>query len=155
MKKMTSMFFCLSLVLGAAMMSGGIPGIAFSQEQSAAKIKPEMKLHGTEIINITDDMQQPVNTKIKSGTTVVWLNGTERIVEFEFTGKQVTMACAAPVNFFVNGEGSFSSNKILRGSVASLCFIEKGSYSYLLTVRPGGIGPGGHTREIKGTVVVE
>jgi hypothetical protein len=155
MKKMTSMFFCLSLVLSAAMMSGGIPGTALSQEQSAAKIKPEMKLHGTEIINITDDMQQPVITKIKSGTTVVWWNGTHGILEFEFTGKQVTMACARPVNFFLNKQESFSSYKILQAEVASLCFIEKGAFNYKLTIRPEGIGAAGFRQELQGTIIVE
>jgi hypothetical protein len=128
---------------------------AVAQDKEDAKIRPDLKLHSSKIVEITPDITKPIITEVKSGTTVVWVNGTSNIIEFDFVGKKVTMACAAPSNFYVNDEGSFSSHKILRYSVASLCFIEKGSYDYQVTLKPAGLGSGSYLKTFKGTVTVK
>ncbi len=123
-----------------------------------AEIKPDMKLHGSKIINVTNDNLGPRKLTVDRGTTVIWLNNTQSIMEIEFTGKQVTLACGAPVRFFVNESGSFTSHKILPNGVASLCFIDEGEYDYEVKFLPfgGGQGPGAIVkRPNKGKVIVK
>jgi hypothetical protein len=66
------------------------------------------------------------------GTTVIWINEADSPVEIQFEGKQVTMACQNPVHFVIDDKGSFISNNIPLGAVASLCFIEKGEFNYVV-----------------------
>jgi len=72
-------------------------------------------------------------TVIAPGTTVVWFNESESLIEVQFTSKQVTLVCSSPVNFVLDIDGTFVSNKIPMGALASICFIEKGTFDY--TVR--------------------
>jgi hypothetical protein len=84
------------------------------------------------------------------------MNNTDRIAEIEFTGKEVTLACKNPTHFVVNEEGSLVSDRIPPSAVASLCFIEKGTYNYVLRRGPR------RTQDVKtdaqdinGTIVVD
>jgi hypothetical protein len=143
-------------LLIACMLVATAIGDAGAQDKKDAKIRPDLKVHGSKIIEITTDITKSLATEVVSGTTVVWFNLSNAIIDFEFTGKQVTLACAAPANFFVNDKGSFTSYKILPGATASLCFIEKGEYEYRLFLRPGrGLGPSAATREIEGKIIVK
>lgn len=108
-----------------------------AQAQTDAKVDPAQKIKGHKIIKI--DKMVGLNPKlamIKSGTTVIWMNHSESLAEIQFRGKGVTMACKNPTNFVVDEEGSFVSNRIPQGAVASLCFIEKGTYNYELKRGP-------------------
>ena len=58
------------------------------------------------------------------------MNHSRQPAEILFLDKKVTLACNAPVNFFVGKDGAYESAKIPFGGSASLCFIEKGSYDY-------------------------
>jgi hypothetical protein len=49
-----------------------------------------------------------------------------------FPDKKVTMACQSPVNFTISKEGTYVSNSIPYGGVASLCFIEPGTFKYII-----------------------
>lgn len=73
----------------------------------------------------------PETLKVKPGSTVVWINDSKSSVEIQFEGKQVTLACKSPVHFTINDDGSFISDRIPNGSVASLCFIEQGEFNYV------------------------
>jgi hypothetical protein len=42
------------------------------------------------------------------------------------------MACQSPVNFTISKEGTYVSNSIPYGGVASLCFIEPGTFKYII-----------------------
>jgi hypothetical protein len=76
---------------------------------------------------------EPLNLLIEPGTVVVWLNQYKiSPVEVMFPDKKVTMACQSPVNFSISKEGTYVSNSIPYGSVASLCFIEQGSFKYII-----------------------
>ena len=123
-----------------------------------AEIKPDMKLHGAKVISISSDEFDLRTLTVDSGTTVVWINTTsQRQIELQFTGKEVVMACGAPVGFFVNEKGSYSSGTISPGSTASLCFIEKGEYDYeaeLKNLSPFG-GKAATSKTFKGKVVVK
>lgn len=131
------------------------------------KIFPEKKLQGQQIIRLGPLVDANIPTvTIKSETIVIWINDLpQSMFEIQFLGKQVTMACQSPVHFVVDNEGSFISNKIPSGAVASLCFIEKGTFAYIarkLTSTTGpsfGLGPS-PTRtareiEFKGKIIVE
>ena len=53
-------------------------------------------------------------------------------IEVKFPDKKVTMACQSPVNFSISKEGTYVSNSIPFGGVASLCFIEPGTFKYII-----------------------
>ena len=79
---------------------------------------------------------EPSTLTIQRGTTVIWINESKSIAEIEFTNKQVTLACKSPVRFGVDESGVYVSDKIFRGAVASLCFIETGEFEYLVKREP-------------------
>ena len=129
------------------------PAYARAEEAPA-----DMPLQGAKVITLKRlmaDANAVTTLKVKAGTTVIWLNDTSRVLEIEFTGKQVTMACGSPVGFFVNEEGSYTSQKIIPKAVVSLCFIEPGEFSYqLLLGKLKGPDPL-QGKNFKGTIIVE
>ena len=129
-----------------------------SANAQGVKIKPEMKIPGSQVISISTDEMKLREITVDSGTVVVWLNtAVQRIMEIEFTGKQVVMACDTPIGFIESDQGSFISRKILPGAVASLCFIEKGEYDYEVVLRKTkGVGTGGKIRPtFQGKIIVK
>jgi len=92
--------------------------------------------------------------RIKKGTTVVWSNATERLMEVKFTSKQIRLVCSNPKNFIVDVDGTFVSKKITRGAVASICFIEEGVFDYM-AVDVSRLLPGTKkNKSFKGTIIV-
>ena len=93
----------------------------------------EQKLN-TQIVRIGRyEGVSPLNLFITPGTVVVWLNDYKTSpIEVKFPDKQVTMACQSPVNFNISKEGTYVSNSIPFGGVASLCFIEPGTFKYII-----------------------
>lgn len=79
---------------------------------------------------------EPQQLTIKPGTTVIWINESKSLAEIEFTDKKVTMACGSPVRFVVDDRGTYVSEKIFRGTVASLCFTEAGEFEYAVKREP-------------------
>ncbi len=45
---------------------------------------------------------------VEAGTTVIWINDSRSVMEIQFEGKQVTMACKSPVHFVIDEKGDFS-----------------------------------------------
>lgn len=104
-----------------------------------AEISSEMKFQGGKVISMKKMLAGEgtlATVTIEPGTTVIWLNDTRHVLEVDFSDKQVTLACGAPVGFFINPEGAFSSQKIVSKAVASLCFVERGDYLFELVHRP-------------------
>lgn len=66
------------------------------------------------------------------GTTIVWINNSNQRLQLKFTDQKVSVSCDQPVNFILNEENVYISNQIPLGSVASLCFIQKGEFKYRL-----------------------
>ena len=98
---------------------------AIADEEAAEKIK-------VKTISIsTYEGLKPSHLHAKPGTTVIWVNHSRQPAEILFLDKKVTLACDAPVNFFIGKDGSYESAKIPFGGSASLCFIEKGKYDYV------------------------
>ena len=96
---------------------------------------------------------QPATLSVKPGTTVVWLNRSRIPAEILFWDKKVVMACGSPVNFTIGKDGAYESGKIISRGTASLCFLEKGTYEYMVKGSGTFYTKGG--KEFRGTVTVE
>ncbi len=86
----------------------------------------------THVITIQAGRIEPATLTAKPGDTVVWSNATswnEAMILFE-KGKEVSLACVAPVGFFLTASGTYTSGLISPGAVASLCIVEPGTYEY-------------------------
>lgn len=127
------------------------------QAQTEGKVVPEKKISGHQVIRIDKSVGlNPKLVMIKPGTTVIWMNQSESIAEIQFRGKAVTLACKSPTHFIVDEEGSFVSNRIPQSAVASLCFVEKGTYNYVLRRGPRATAAvKTDLPEVHGTIVVD
>jgi plastocyanin len=144
----------LVLALCFAMTSAWAAG-----EAKDSKIVTDQNIKETKIIRL-DVLGgiHPAEVTVKPGTTVVWVNDSRSQLELKFEGKQVTLACKSPVHFLIDEDGSFISDRIPQDSVASLCFVEKGEFSYVLRkVATGGAisQPRDNIKEFKGKVIVQ
>lgn len=121
------------------------------------EIFPDKKLAGSRVITIPSEAMNIPTVTVDAGTTVIWINNSRYYVEINFKHKQVTLACESPVNFVVDEEGKFISNKIPFGAVASLCFIQKGAYDYIVRRASVGATPSSpYTRkELTGKLIVK
>lgn len=127
-------------------------------EDKKDKIVPEASIKETKIIRLhyMGGITPPELT-VKQGTTVIWVNDSRAMIEIQFEGKQVTVACKSPVHFNVDDQGSFISDRIPQDSVASLCFIEKGEYTYVARKAPGYSANEirENVKEFKGKIIVQ
>jgi plastocyanin len=106
-----------------------LAGIAFSSGEKMEEIKVINK-----IVTVSGyEGAQPNTITSEPGTTVIWVNQDRQPVEILFFDKKVVLACGSPVNFFIGKAGAYESGKISFGGTASLCFIEKGKYEYMVT----------------------
>ena len=140
-----------SIIVLMVLILGGVypAGLSCAEEVKQEELKIVNK-----IITVGYEGTRPMTLTSKPGTTVVWVNKSRFPIEVLFLDKQVTLACGSPVNFFVNEDKVFESNKIPSGGTASLCFMEKGNYEYKIkssqTFYTGRI-----QRGEKGTVIIE
>ena len=124
---------------------------------AAEEIPPEMSVSTENIMIKNQRVLEPASLTAKLGTTVVWINTSAFPVEIIFLGKKVALACGSPMNFSIDKDGAFHSAIIPRGGTASLCFIEKGTFTYklessgVLTLEYGKQ----ERKESRGTVVIE
>jgi hypothetical protein len=153
MKKLFTLLLILSSVL---FFCWSIPGAkAADRKEGLAKEKAidsykVIRLHSYGGIS-------PKVISIKPGTIVIWVNDSRSMINIQFGGKQVTLACKSPVHFVVNEQGSYIADRIPPDAVASLCFVEKGEFNY---VTRGSYGETGgkalkKIKEYKGKIVVE
>jgi plastocyanin len=145
---MKALAVCVCLMLFA---------VCSAQAQTADKVAPEKKIAGHQVIQL-DKISglDPKLAMVKAGTTVIWLNRTDSIAEIQFTGKAVTLACKNPTHFIVDDEGSFVSDRIPPSAVASLCFVEKGTYNYVLKRGPrSSAAVKTDLPDVNGTIVVD
>lgn len=149
MRKMTQ-----ALAIGLGLM---LFAVCSAQAQTEAKVAPEKKVEGHQVVQIHEITGlAPKLVMVKPGTTVIWINRTDRIAEIQFTGKAVTLACKNPTHFIVGDNGSFISDRIPPGAVASLCFIEKGTYNYVLKRGPRATAAvKTDPKDVPATIVVE
>ncbi len=131
-------------------------GSSLAQEKESP-IVPEEDIKATQIIRLHySGGITPAVVEIKPGTTVIWVNDSRAPLEIQFQGREVTLACKSPVHFIVDETGSFMSNRIPQGSVASLCFVEKGEFHYHARVAATGAAAREFRadQEFKGLVIV-
>ena len=128
----------INLITITAVLFGLVFAASFSY--GAEEKDQELKLVNRTVTIVTtesarDDMKpvvDPVNINSAPGTTVIWVNFSKTPVELLFLDKKVTTACGSPVNFFVGKNGAYESAKIPFGGTASLCFLEKGKFEYMV-----------------------
>ena len=131
---------------------------AMAKEEGAAQ---EQTLAGHQVIKVNyPNGINPETLKVNLGTTVIWLNEAMAPVSITFPNKEITTACENPVNFKKDTLGAFIAKKVKFGAVASICFIERGTYKYKVT-RPSQMKAAGQKgaieagKEFKGTIIVE
>jgi plastocyanin len=131
----------------------------WAAEQKDSKIVADQNIKETKIIRLNAlGGISPAEVTVKPGTTVVWVNDSRSQLELKFEGKQVTLACKSPVHFIIDEDGSFISDRIPQDSVASLCFVEKGEFNYVLRKSPTGGSisqPRENVKEFKGKIIVQ
>ena len=120
MKRMVILSVCLSFLI--VCLTGQV---IVAQEETE-----ELAITNKIVVVKTSEEPDPVTLFGTPGTTVIWINHSKYPVQVVFIEKQVVLACGSPVNFVVNKEGTYESNKIPSGGTASLCFTEKGRYAY-------------------------
>ena len=96
-------------------------------------VKPQIQ---HKVVRLYEKDITPKTLIVDRGTTVIWINDFDSIAEIEFTDKKVTLVCKSPVRFAVDDSGTYVSEKIFQGAVASLCFIESGEFEYQVTRDP-------------------
>lgn len=133
-------------------------GRAVQVQHADEQIVPEMNVKASAIVraHYVGGLNPDVLT-IEPGTTVIWLNDARESVTIAFEGKQVTMACKSPVHFVIDESGSFVSDLIPEGSVASLCFVERGTFTYVMQKdRPrASQDHRGQIKSFRGTITVK
>lgn len=88
----------------------------------------------THVITIRAGGVEPASLAAKPGDTVVWSNAMPwnmAMILFR-KGKEVSLACVAPVGFSLTPSGVYASDLIAPGGVASLCIVEPGAYEYVV-----------------------
>jgi plastocyanin len=96
----------------------------------------------------------PLNIFIKPGTVVIWLNQYKGKIRVTFPDKKVSLACQSPVNFSLSGEGHFVADAVAFGAIASLCFVEPGTYDYYIERSPLGPQPRSERFRFQGQIKV-
>ena len=117
-----SVLFVVCLVLSLFGLTG--------QDIFADEKTDDLTITNKIVVVKTFEEPDPVTLFATVGTTVIWINHSKYPVQVVFLEKQVVLACGSPVNFVVGKDGTYESNKIPSGGTASLCFTEKGRYSY-------------------------
>ena len=126
----------------------------FLQTQKAYTQEVEVK---HQVISLLVDAVKPATANIKPGTTVIWVNESPGMVEIRFTNTEsMILACGSPLRFVQDLQGRFISDMIPFAGVASICFIQKGEFSYAVTRGPRDVEEGKDTtKEYTGKIVVE
>ncbi|MCC6221697.1 MAG: hypothetical protein IT291_10705 [Deltaproteobacteria bacterium] len=74
----------------------------------------------------------PTAVLVNPGTTVIWVNDTSSPLKVKFVSRAVSTTCKAPLGFIIGRKGIYESKELNSGSAASLCFLEKGKYEYVV-----------------------
>ena len=130
---MKNYFLLLSVALflyADAGVAGEQPPVRGVVEKTGVDLKQQVvRIRGYEGVS-------PLNLFIEPATVVIWLNQYQGRIKIAFLSKKVTLACKSPVNFLFNKQGVFESNSVEFGAVASLCFVESGTFDYVIERAP-------------------
>jgi plastocyanin len=137
----------------ALVLIGLTVGTAPAQEGAALPTLGEKIIR---LATTADRRIQPGMAKVKKGTTVIWINRGSAEARISFSGDQkIQQVCAAPVNFSQEADGSYSTGHLPFAGTASLCFLEAGTYTYVVRANwlIGVSEP--NVKSEKGTIIVE
>ncbi len=73
---------------------------------------------------------EKLRVSVSSGTVVVWLNRSGDTIRIVFPGSTVAISTLSPVNCAFTAAGGLDSVWFAPGAIASLCFVQPGSYVY-------------------------
>ncbi len=139
------------LLLFPAFLATGTAAAADSPEE-----KNQVKEIASQVVRIRGyEGVSPRNIFIEPGTVVIWLNQYKGDIRVVFPEKKVSMACKSPVNFSQNDEGYFTAEAIGFGSVASLCFVERGTFSYYIERSPTSLTAKSEGFKFEGKIAVK
>ncbi len=98
----------------------------------------------------------PVEATVNSGTTVIWVNQSKMPVKIHFDGKQIKEVGKNHIHFMTNSKGTYVSNTIPTGALATLSFVEKGQFNYVAETIPSASNqPLRRARVFNGTIIVK
>ena len=122
--KRKSVMVIITVVMSFLFLTGVTP--------SAQEEAEEMELI-TKIVFIKPyEVLQPPSLTSKQGTTIIWVNNSKFPIKIHFINKKVALACGSPSNFSIGEDGTYETARTPRGGTASLCFLEKGNYDYIV-----------------------
>lgn len=131
-------------------------GLAAGTGSAAEKKEDEVLTISSKVVRIRGyEGVSPLNLFIEPGTVVIWLNQYRGTVKVVFPEKKVTLACKSPVNFSVSEKGYFVADAIEFGAVASLCFVERGTYDYSIERSPSSVTAKSEGFRFEGRIVVK
>jgi hypothetical protein len=144
------------LLLSVAFFLCAYPGFAGEQTPARGVVEaPGVDLK-QQVVRIRGyEGVSPLNLFIEPGTVVVWLNQYQGRIKIAFLSKKVTLACKSPVNFFLNDQGVFESTAVEFGAVASLCFVEYGTFDYVIERSPADASAKSEGFRFEGQIIVK
>ena len=124
--------FILTMLLIGIFSLMGYSSAEENKEEGVKLVNRTVTIKTTEGGRDMKPVVEPSDLISKPGTTVIWVNFSKTPIELLFLDKKVTTACGSPVNFFIGKDGAYESAKIPFGGTASLCFLEKGRFEYIV-----------------------
>ena len=125
-----------------------LTGYLFAAEAKKEEIK---KVHKTVIIHEYEGLTSE-NLRVEPGTTVTWVNFAAVEAKILFLDEEVINAADCPVYFFIDRDGTYETHKMCAGCTASLCFLEKGRFDYVVKETRTSYG---EEKEYRGTILVK
>ena len=122
--KRKSVMVIITVVMGFLFLTGVTP--------SAQEEAEEMELITKTVFIKPYEVLQPPSLTSKQGTTIIWVNNSKFPVKILFSNKKIALACGSPSNFSIGEDGTYETARTPRGGTASLCFLEKGKYDYIV-----------------------
>lgn len=111
-----------------------VPALGASVQAQDLEVRPTGNV---KVITISGGKINPTRLEINRGDTVVWTTLDQSATISFPEGSEVRLACVAPTRFRMNKDGFYTSGILPIGGTASLCFIEPGTYNYIVFVRGG------------------
>lgn len=102
-----------------------VTGLEFAEAWAAEKAEQ----HVTVAVKKMPDGLSINPIRVKRGEPVIWVNHDPEPIKIKILTK-LGIACAAPINFYADLFGHYESIQIAQHAVASICFLEKGEYTY-------------------------
>ena len=146
MKKKNLVYIIVILFCGLC-----LTGYLFADDVKKEEIK---MVHKTVIIHEYEGLT-PQILRVEPGTTVIWVNYAAVEAVIIFLDEEIIDAADCPVYFFIDRDGTYESHEMCAGCTASLCFMEKGSYDYIVKEYRTHYAPGGIERDYRGTILVK